>query len=177
MRNTLAILLGILCVAFSATPALAVYDPTTGRFIQRDPGGAWHDRLAHGNAYTYAASNPGRYVDRNGWEATEPSAPAQAQPDPRNDPNKGCGVSVRRAPKHKTSNGKQVGHDWIEIDDPGRPSTQPREGIGFWPRGDDLWNAPSTLYTPKGSGSGDCECKNENDPYTGTTPDKIWEGS
>ncbi len=73
MRNTLAILLAVLCVACSAAPALAMYEPTLGRFIQRDPGGAWHDRLAHGNAYTYAASNPGKYVDRNGWAAHEPS--------------------------------------------------------------------------------------------------------
>ncbi|GJM23712.1 MAG: hypothetical protein DHS20C16_01270 [Phycisphaerae bacterium] len=33
-------------------------DPISGRFISRDPLGAWYDGANHGNAFSYAGSNP-----------------------------------------------------------------------------------------------------------------------
>jgi RHS repeat-associated protein len=33
-------------------------DPISGRFISRDPLGMWYDDVNHGNAYSYAGSNP-----------------------------------------------------------------------------------------------------------------------
>ncbi len=34
------------------------YEPLLGRFVSRDPLGAWRDRDSRGNAYTYAANRP-----------------------------------------------------------------------------------------------------------------------
>jgi RHS repeat-associated protein len=39
------------------------YDARTGRFISRDPAGAFGDPFNLGNAFTYAANNPATYVD------------------------------------------------------------------------------------------------------------------
>jgi RHS repeat-associated protein len=39
------------------------YEPRTGRFITRDPLGAWADSLSLGNAFTYAGNNPAAYTD------------------------------------------------------------------------------------------------------------------
>ncbi len=44
-------------------------DPKAGRFISSDPGGAWADPSALGNALTYAANNPWTYVDPSGRSA------------------------------------------------------------------------------------------------------------
>ena len=42
-------------------------DPNVGRFVTRDPRGAWYDDAALGNAYTYAGNNPATYVDPFGY--------------------------------------------------------------------------------------------------------------
>jgi RHS repeat-associated protein len=42
------------------------YDARAGRFISRDPAGAFGDPLNVGNAFTYAANNPATYVDPMG---------------------------------------------------------------------------------------------------------------
>jgi RHS repeat-associated protein len=41
-------------------------DPQVGRFISRDPGGLWSDAQQKGNAFNYAAGNPGSRVDPTG---------------------------------------------------------------------------------------------------------------
>jgi RHS repeat-associated protein len=48
------------------------YDPRAGRFISRDPAGAWTDPYAAGNAYTYAGNNPATFVDPLGLAAALP---------------------------------------------------------------------------------------------------------
>lgn len=50
------------------------YDPTTGRWLQRDPAG-FVDGMSR---YQYVVSNPLRYVDRNGWQAEEPDSQPSA---------------------------------------------------------------------------------------------------
>jgi hypothetical protein len=73
---------------------------------------------------------------------------------------------------------KNIGHDWIEIDDPaldranGGPVPQ---GIGFWPKeGEGLFNAPSELFSPGAASTEECACTRENDEYTGSVPGQIW---
>ncbi len=39
------------------------HDPISGRFISRDPLGAWADSLNNGNAYTYGGNNPWTHSD------------------------------------------------------------------------------------------------------------------
>src|SRR5690606_31617718 len=175
---TLLVLLGF------APVASAHYETVQGRWLERDPIGTQpsiHRGVRIGqqyldgpNLYQYARSVPTRFVDPSGWQTQEPTASEPAY-DPRDDPSKGCGVTVRPvgSPVQKNS-----GHDWLEIDDPlndsprGLPNPQ---GIGFWPRNDDdLWNAPSKLYTPGGRTTENCECVPQDDPYTGTMPGTIW---
>ncbi len=47
------------------------YDPDTGRFIQRDSAGLWHDAMGRGNAYLFCALNPWSYHDPMGESAAE----------------------------------------------------------------------------------------------------------
>ncbi|MBI4431506.1 MAG: RHS repeat-associated core domain-containing protein [Candidatus Omnitrophica bacterium] len=42
------------------------YDPVTGRFLQRDPIGAWDDMNNLGNSYTYVGNNPATLTDPTG---------------------------------------------------------------------------------------------------------------
>jgi RHS repeat-associated protein len=51
--------------------SLRYFDPALGRFISKDPLGAFGDSKSLGNAYTYGANNPLRYVDPLGTEAKE----------------------------------------------------------------------------------------------------------
>ncbi len=44
------------------------FDPSTGRFITRDPIGIWGDGINVGNGYTYVGNNPWTYVDPFGLE-------------------------------------------------------------------------------------------------------------
>jgi RHS repeat-associated protein len=50
-----------------------VYSPHFGRFLQRDPIGAWGDRASLGNAYAYAASDPLDFLDPFGLESHVPA--------------------------------------------------------------------------------------------------------
>ena len=43
-----------------------LYDPETGRFLQRDPLGLWGDKLGFGNAYPYARNDPANMTDPYG---------------------------------------------------------------------------------------------------------------
>jgi RHS repeat-associated protein len=47
------------------------FDPSTGRFITRDPIGIWGDGLNVGNGYTYVGNNPWTHVDPWGLQACE----------------------------------------------------------------------------------------------------------
>ena len=49
------------------------YDPSKGRFLQRDPLGMWADGVAFGNGYLYAASNPVNRLDPMGLWCEDPS--------------------------------------------------------------------------------------------------------
>jgi RHS repeat-associated protein len=49
------------------------YDPRTGRFITRDPAGAWSDSTSAGNAFAYAGNNPSSMVDLMGLSGSGPS--------------------------------------------------------------------------------------------------------
>jgi RHS repeat-associated protein len=51
------------------------YDPQTGRFLQRDPIGLWHDALNHGNPMTYVANNPWNSWDPSGLQSQQPPPP------------------------------------------------------------------------------------------------------
>ena len=46
-------------------------DPDLGRFLSRDSAGIWADAAALGNGYTYAANNPGTFVDPLGLYSLE----------------------------------------------------------------------------------------------------------
>ena len=95
--------------------------------------------------------------------------------EPRNDPANGCGITVRRVGAPGIKN---IGHDWIEIDDPAlNPvnGTAGLQGIGFWPKDNEgLLDAPSELYSPGAPSTDECTCIRENDPKTGTVPGQIW---
>jgi len=54
-------------------------DPSSGRFVSRDLGGAWADPLARGNPYAFAGSNGLRYTDPLGLEAFDPKADYSAK--------------------------------------------------------------------------------------------------
>jgi hypothetical protein len=69
MRYTLALLLGMVVVLIASAPAAAMYDPSIGRFIQRDTIGVWGDAMGVGNGVAYVASNPMRHVDPLGLDA------------------------------------------------------------------------------------------------------------
>jgi RHS repeat-associated protein len=45
-------------------------DPILGRFITRDPIGAWGDLLANGNAYAYTGDSPTNWTDPSGLTTT-----------------------------------------------------------------------------------------------------------
>ncbi len=47
------------------------YEPLAGRFITRDPAGAWNDPMAMGNAYAYAGNNPATFTDPSGLAASK----------------------------------------------------------------------------------------------------------
>ncbi len=49
-------------------------DPQLGRFVSRDPMGAWHDAESVGNAFTHAGANPFNRVDPLGLDADYPVA-------------------------------------------------------------------------------------------------------
>ncbi|MBI4181512.1 MAG: hypothetical protein HY520_00900 [Candidatus Aenigmarchaeota archaeon] len=53
------------------------YDPSTGRFLQADPLGAWADRANLGNAYTYAGNNPVNFRDSFGLQSGRDSDPSK----------------------------------------------------------------------------------------------------
>jgi len=63
-------------------------DPQTGRFVSRDPGGAWDDPASLGNALTYGASNPWSYIDPDGRAAMHSSDSRKpgGGPLPKKDP-------------------------------------------------------------------------------------------
>ena len=51
------------------------YDPKMGRFVSRDPGGAWFDPFGYGNPYTYVGNNPWTLIDPDGRKAKKPKRP------------------------------------------------------------------------------------------------------
>jgi RHS repeat-associated protein len=59
------------------------YEPKLGRFLQRDPIGAWGDPSSRGNPYLYASASPTVNVDPAGREAedAEPNDVPQPGPD------------------------------------------------------------------------------------------------
>jgi len=76
-KHPLAVLLGLAAVALLAADASAIYHPTMGRFLQRDPGARGpmrpgrgfipRDQYADGmNLYQYVRSRPVTAVDPNG---------------------------------------------------------------------------------------------------------------
>ncbi len=50
------------------------YDPAAGRFISRDPSGAWGDPMNSGNAFAYVGNNPATFVDPLGLTSVRPRA-------------------------------------------------------------------------------------------------------
>jgi len=104
MKTTrlVAVLVGLAAIALFAADASAMYHPTMGRFMQRDPGGGAgsparvgtagpavgggfisRDQYADGmNLYQYVGSNPAKYADplglwkikRDGWWSAEAQA-------------------------------------------------------------------------------------------------------
>jgi RHS repeat-associated protein len=48
------------------------YDPRAGRFISRDPAGAWGDPGNRGNAFAYVGNNPATLVDVFGLSSNRP---------------------------------------------------------------------------------------------------------
>ncbi|MBI4470495.1 MAG: RHS repeat protein [Acidobacteria bacterium] len=49
------------------------YDPQTGRFLQRDPMGIWHDQGNLGNGYAYVFNKPVNFVDPYGLTGLNPT--------------------------------------------------------------------------------------------------------
>jgi hypothetical protein len=143
----LQILFAFLTTLLAAAPALAVYSPELGRFRTRDPAGY----VGGGNLYEYVGSQPMRWLDPMGLQPHLPDQPLDGGgPDPRNDPNKGCGISLNRY------TGNPTGHEWIEIDD---PANDRPEGWGFWPE-NDKGTPLNETGTVKGPGM------DEEDPWT-----------
>lgn len=54
------------------------YEPRTGRFITRDPSGAFGDPMGLGNAFTYAGNNPATFVDPVGLAGQHSKAASYA---------------------------------------------------------------------------------------------------
>ena len=115
------------------------YSPSLGRWVQRDP--AEHQYIDGMSLYLYGRSSPVVLQDSTGWAAEEadPGKTNGAAQDDRNDPGKGCGVTL-----HKNDVGNGFGHMWIIIDDPNKPSP---ERLGWWPIGNPAggrgaWYAP-----------------------------------
>ncbi|MBI4436635.1 MAG: hypothetical protein HY590_04405 [Candidatus Omnitrophica bacterium] len=48
------------------------YEPSTGRFLQRDPEGMWQDSVNYGNGYTYVGNNPQNNTDTLGLKSKKP---------------------------------------------------------------------------------------------------------
>lgn len=102
------------------TVRFRVYAPELGRWRTRDPIGY----RGGGNLYGYVGSQPAKWLDPMGLQPQLPFNPdAGGTTDPRDDPNKGCGIKYGRNPG-------LTGHAWITIDDPaaGRP-----QHFGYWP--------------------------------------------
>lgn len=142
-----------------------VYSAKLGRWMTRDPieyeGGSL-------NLYQYVLSNPIGHKDPYGLIGQIPFNPDAGSYDPRNDPAKGCGITLRRRDKFK-------GHQWIEINDPandlhnseGKIINRP-EGYGFWPAdgyGDPWGSEPGEVW---GSHQDDPDKMEDN---VGTTSD------
>jgi RHS repeat-associated protein len=161
------------------TVRFRTYSPTLGRWLERDPAG-YVDGM---DLYEYVRGGAIDAVDPSGlstatgdrWWLDPNQSESKRRYEPRNDPANGCGITVRRAGAPGIKN---IGHDWIEIDDPAlNPvnGTAGLQGIGFWPKDKEgLFNAPSELYSPAAPSTNECTCKRQNDPYTGTVPAQIW---
>lgn len=73
MNTTYRMLLLVVAMLawFTPTAHARWYDPTTGRWTTRDPAGY----VDGANLYQYVVSNPLKYVDQNGRQASQPRPP------------------------------------------------------------------------------------------------------
>lgn len=150
----LQILFASLTTLLVSTPALAVYSPELGRFRTRDPAGY----AGGANLYEYVGSQPMRWLDPMGLHPQLPFNPDAGTSDPRNDPSKGCGISLKRVKKVKDEyrdNVINTEHELIIINDPANDihgengkTLQRPEGWGFWPREKDKRNSPGMVIGP-----------------------------
>lgn len=90
------------------------YDPVVGRWMERDPAGY----VDGPSLFGYAKSSPAKYADPVGKRPEQPGLvdPSSNPKHPGNNKALGCGIKVKQA--DVIVNG--YGHQWIEIDDPGR---------------------------------------------------------
>ena len=75
-RRLAAVVFGLMALALTSADALAMYNPTSGRFLQRDPG----DYVDGANAYQYARARPTVLTDRTGTQSAVPGGPGTTQP-------------------------------------------------------------------------------------------------
>lgn len=156
------------------------YDAETGRWATRDPYGYFDGS----QLYQYVRSNPVRFVDSSGLFSADPSVvsnggskiPTCEEIRDINDPNKGCGVILKRnlgqgGDGEKASN---FGHQWIEYWEVAPDNQYWLRGLGFWPGG---W---FTGAPPESDGNRfivnqhGVTIRFRNDPYTGTPGDVRW---
>lgn len=171
------LIVAVVLAWFAPTAHARWYDPTTGRWLQRDPS-----RFINGmNQYQYVVSNPIRFIDRSGMAAEEPPDAKPMAEDPNaiyGDPSRGCGIKVKQ-----NDIGNGYGHRWIEIAEPGKPT----RSLGFYPSGSKkgkdkgsgsafggkgVWMSPNANE----SDSNDtCGCVRQNDPAHGQPGDTVWD--
>lgn len=169
------LVLAVVLAWFAPTAHARWYDPSTGRWLQRDPA-----RFINGmNQYQYVVSNPIRFVDSTGRAAEEPPDGKAKDPadDVYNDPNRGCGIKVKQ---NRVGNG--YGHRWIEIGEPGKPT----RSLGFYPSGSKLGKDKGSWSAFGGKGvwmspnadekdsTDKCACAKQNDPANGQPGDSSW---
>jgi hypothetical protein len=83
-----------LALSLLAAPASAVYHPTLGRWLSRDPAG-YQDGMG---LYEYAASGPARWADPLGLGLIEPGDPGWERPDTSSYPAPEEGLTAPEPP-------------------------------------------------------------------------------
>jgi RHS repeat-associated protein len=89
------------------------FNPRTGRFVQRDPSGSWHDANNAGNGYCYVGNNPVCHTDPTGLVDEDPP-PNVEPPDGGGDWDNGVGDDGATGTEETYT-------IWGEQDPPARP--------------------------------------------------------
>ena len=120
----IAVLISLVVMGIFTTDALAMYHPTLGRFMQRNPRVQYADVP---NLYQYVGSNPVNWVNWTGNRKEKPGGGIAPAPGPTPNPapqpagrGSTCGIKIKRSAICKIfgqTKPSDFVHEWLEIPD------------------------------------------------------------